>query len=82
MSELKVRIEELEPMRVASVKVVSESPENDAWEKLRSWADARGYLGNVAEHPVFGFNNPNPSPDRKEYGYEFWLRVPPDTESQ
>jgi len=81
LTGLDVRIEELEPMRVASVRAVSESPEHDAWEKLESWADAKGYLGNVEEHPIFGFNNPNPSPDRKDYGYEFWLRVPPDTES-
>ena len=82
MSDLDVRIEELKPMRVASVRVVSESPEQDAWEKLKSWADAKGYLGNVEEYPVFGFNNPSPSPDRKEYGYEFWIRVPLDTESE
>ena len=82
MSDLDVRIEELEPMRVASVRAVSENPEHDAWKKLKSWADTKGYLGNVEEHPIFGFNNPSPSPDRKEYGYEFWLRVPPDTESE
>ncbi len=60
MSDLDVRIEELEPMRVASVRAVSENPEHDAWEKLKSWADAKGYLENVEEHPIFGFNNPNP----------------------
>ena len=80
MSDVDVRIEELEPMRVACFRAVSGSPERDVWEKLKSWAEARGYLGNVAQHPIFGFNNPNPSPDRKEYGYEFWIRVPPDTE--
>ncbi len=82
MPDLDVRIEELEPMRVASFRAVGECPENDAWEKLKSWAGARGYLGNVEEHPIFGFNNPNPSPGRKEYGYEFWIRVPSDTESE
>ncbi len=81
MSDLDVRIEEMKPMRVASIKVVSENPEQDAWEKLKLWADARGYFGNIEEHPVFGFNNPNPSPDRKDYGYEFWIKVPTDTES-
>ena len=59
MSDLDVRIEKLESMRVASVRVVSESPEHDAWDKLKSWADTKGYLRNVQEHPIFGFNNPN-----------------------
>jgi DNA gyrase inhibitor GyrI len=79
MPDLEVRIEELEPMPVASVRVVSENPELDAWEKMRSWAEAKGLLGNTVEHPVYGFNNPSPSPGQKEYGYEFWIKVPPDT---
>ena len=82
MPDLEVRIEELEPMLVASVRVVSESPELDAWEKMSSWAGAKGLLGNTAEHPVYGFNNPSPSPGRKEYGYEFWIKVPDDIESE
>ncbi len=82
MPDLNVRIEELEPMRVAYVRIVSESPENDAWEKLKSWADAKGYLGDVRKHPVFGFNNPSPSPGRKDYGYECWIRVPRAAEAE
>ena len=39
MSDLDVRIEELEPMHVASFRVVSENPEQDAWKKLTLWAD-------------------------------------------
>ena len=31
MSDLEVRIVKLDPMRVASVRVVSETPEVDAW---------------------------------------------------
>lgn len=31
------------------------------------------------KHPVFGFNHPDPSPDRKEYGYELWIRIDKDT---
>ena len=79
MKELQVRIMEIEPMRVASVRVVSETPERDAWDRMRGWAEPRGLLGNIQEHPVFGFNNPDPSPDGKEYGYEFWVRIGKDT---
>ncbi len=32
--------------------------------------------------PVFVFNNPSPSPDRKEYGYEFWIAIDHDIEPE
>jgi DNA gyrase inhibitor GyrI/DNA-binding transcriptional ArsR family regulator len=78
MKEFEVNIVRLEPMRVASACVISETPENDAWKKMRTWAEPKGLLEDLTKHPVFGFNNPNPSQDRKEYGYEFWIRVEPD----
>jgi DNA gyrase inhibitor GyrI/DNA-binding transcriptional ArsR family regulator len=79
VKKLNVSVIELEPMRVASVRVISETPEHDAWEKMHTWAQPKGLLEDIERHPVFGFNNPNPSPDQKEYGYEFWIRVGPDT---
>ncbi len=82
MKELEVRIVRLEPMRVASVRAISESPEHDAWEEMRAWAEPRGLLENIEKHPVFGFNNPDPSPDQKEYGYEFWIQVEPEMEPE
>ncbi len=79
VKELKVEIVKLKPMRVASVRAISTTPERDAWEKMRSWAEPRGLLEDIGKHPVFGFNSPDPSPWQKEYGYEFWIRVEPDT---
>ena len=78
MNPLNVRIEQLAPMRVASVRVVSEHPEAEAWARLKAWADPKGLLRDPQQHPVYGFNNPSPSLDRKEYGYEFWIRVGPE----
>jgi DNA-binding transcriptional ArsR family regulator len=75
IEDLFVQVIEIEPMRVASVRAFSESPENDAWEKMRAWAEPQGLLEDLTSHPVFGFNNPNPSPGQKEYGYEFWIRM-------
>ena len=77
MKELEVEIVELEPMHVASVSAVSKEPERDAWEKMYAWAKPEGLLEDVEKHPVFGFNNPDPSPNSKDYGYEFWIRVEP-----
>jgi DNA gyrase inhibitor GyrI len=78
MADMDVRIVRLEPMRVASVRAVGEAPETDAWNRMRSWSEPRGMLHDLERHPVFGFNNPDPSHGRKEYGYEFWIRVDPD----
>lgn len=82
MKEFEVKIVSLEPMRVASARVISTTPENEAWEKMRTWAEPKGLLEDLKKHPVFGFNNPNPSPDQKKYGYEFWIRVEPDVEPE
>jgi DNA-binding transcriptional ArsR family regulator len=75
IEDLFVQVVELEPMRVASVRAFSATPEIDAWEKMRAWAEPQGLLEDLDNHPVFGFNNPNPSPGQKEYGYEFWIRM-------
>jgi DNA-binding transcriptional ArsR family regulator/DNA gyrase inhibitor GyrI len=75
IEDLFVQVVELEPMRVASVRAFSETPERDAWEKLQAWAEPQGLLDDLTKHPIFGFNNPNPSPGQKEYGYEFWIRM-------
>ncbi len=77
VKELNVRIVKLEPMRVASVRAISKTPERDAWAQMRAWAEPKGLLENIEQHPVFGFNSPDPSPGNKEYGYEFWIRVGP-----
>ncbi len=82
MVGIDVRLVRLEPMRVASVRAVGETPERDAWEALCAWAGPRGLLNDPRAHPVFGFNNPNPSPGRKEYGYELWIRIEPDTPAE
>jgi DNA gyrase inhibitor GyrI len=82
MNDISVRIIELEPMRVASVRVMGEPPEQEAWENLHAWAEPSGLLNDLQGHPVFGFNNPGPSKDRKEYGYEFWIRVGPKVKSE
>ncbi len=78
MVGIDVRLVRLEPMRVAGVRAVSRTPERDAWQALRAWAGPRGLLNDPQAHPVFGFNNPNPSPGCGEYGYELWIRIEPD----
>ena len=82
MPNVDVKIIRLEPMRVACAHVVGEDPEHDAWARLHDWANPKGLLDDLVKHPVFGFNNPNPTEEQKEYGYELWIRVDPDVESE
>jgi len=75
-----VRIVKLDPIRVAVCNRVSKSPENDSYEAMRAWAEPKGLLDDPVKYPLFGRNNPNPSPDKEEYGYDFMLAVPADME--
>lgn len=67
----------VKPMRDASIFVISEKPEREDWDKMRALAEPKGLLEDLDKHPVFGFNNPDPLPDQKEHGYDFWIRVEP-----
>lgn len=80
MSDLEVRIVEMEPMRVASALGFGESPENIAWAKILAFARARGL--DTALVRFFGFNNPNPSPGSPNYGYEQWMTVGPEVQAE
>lgn len=78
MSELDVRIVELEPMRFISLYGFGEEPESIVWEKVNAYAGQRGWLDDHENHRVFGFNNPDPSPGSPNYGYEVLIQVGPD----
>ena len=82
MDKIEFRIVRLPPMRVAWVHATGEAPEMKAWERLRAWAEPRGLLDRPDEHPIFGFNNPNPTPGEKVYGYEFWIVLGPETDAE
>ena len=75
MTGMAVRLEQLPRMHVAAVRAAGETPEAEAWRHLRDWAAPKGLLEDSNLHPIFGFNNPNPAPGKKEYGYELWIRV-------
>ena len=72
-----VKMVELPRMRVVSFHVMeSESPEEEAWARLKSWAEPRRLFDNPTVHQVFGRNNPI-LPDKDGLrGYEFWMTIP------
>jgi DNA gyrase inhibitor GyrI len=74
---MEVRLERLETMHAAHVHVFSESPEDDAWEKLSSWAKPRGLLEEGVGTRAFG-RNTYPTDNPEPHGYEFFLTVGPD----
>ncbi|HWI60279.1 MAG TPA: effector binding domain-containing protein [Symbiobacteriaceae bacterium] len=75
-----VRIIQLKPMRVATYQVESPTPEEDSWRTMLKWAGERG-LVDLPTTRFFGFNNPDPAPDRQGYGYEVWVTLPDGVEA-
>ena len=67
-------------MRVVRVFVKSASPENDAWRKMRGWADSKDLLKDSESHLIFGYTSLRPTKDEREYGYEFWLGIGAETQ--
>jgi DNA gyrase inhibitor GyrI len=82
MSEIDVRIVTLDPMRVASLYGFGKEPETIAWEKLTAYAGPKGYLDDMENHRIFGFNNPDPSAGSPNYGYEVCIEVGPEVEPE
>lgn len=77
-----IRIVELGPMRVASFHGFGAEPETKAHQKLYAWMEAHDLMENFEEQRIFGFNNPNPSAGSPNYGYELWLAVGPEVETE
>ncbi|MHA2369200.1 MAG: AraC family transcriptional regulator [Candidatus Hodarchaeales archaeon] len=73
-----VRLVKTEPMRLAVFHGYSKTPESDAHETCQAWAEAKGLLKDPATYLLFGHNNPDPSPDKEEYGYDTLITLPPD----
>jgi DNA gyrase inhibitor GyrI len=75
-----IHIIRLAAMRVASSYGFGENPEEIAWHKMSAWAKPKALLNDLDGHPLFGLNNPYPTPATPRYGYEFWLQVGPEVE--
>lgn len=80
MEKLKnVRIVKLPPMTVASYCAVSVTPEEDCGKVVDRFV-LDNNLHERSGFRSFGFNNPDPSEDQPEYGYETWVTIPEDME--
>lgn len=80
MNDIEVRIVNLSSSRFASFYGYGEEPETLAWGQLMDYAGPLGFLDDRANHRIFGFNNPDPSPGSPNYGYEVWIEVGADAD--
>ncbi len=71
-------LKKLEPMRVAYYRAFSSAPEREALAVLTDWVAGEGLSANGKPYRIFGFDNPGPSIERSEYGYEAWITISPD----
>ena len=81
MTELRVRLERLQPMRTACTHAFSDTPEEDAWKKIEEWAKPKRLLQKAVRTRIFG-RNTYPTDNPEPHGYEFYLTVSPDTEPE
>jgi len=72
---MEVNIKKIEPNRFASFYGFGKQPEEAAMNKLLKWCQKRNINIDDNKNIIYGFNNPNPTPESLEYGYEFWLKV-------
>ena len=73
MNKDEIRIVSLPPLRVACVNGFGDSPEGQAFDKMRNWAREHDLLGKP--YRTFGYNNPDPTPGSPNYGYDVWISV-------
>ncbi len=74
LNEWNIRIIKLHPMLVAYYIAYGKEPENETWEVLFNWVK-ENQLDQMFTTRYFGFNNPDPSKDNDEYGYEGWVTL-------
>lgn len=79
LSTLKnVRIIHLPPCTVAASHYIGENPEENAGKQLEKFLKDSNLYQIKPDARVFGFNHPNPSPEKSIYGYELWVTIPED----
>ena len=73
-----VRIILLPPSTVAACHFIGEDPEETVGKAMDQFIREHHLYEKKPDARMFGFNHPNPSPDRPHYGYEVWVTIPPE----
>ena len=75
MQNIAVRLVDLHPMHVVAANGYGQYPETEAWDLILDFTKQRRIDPWDRRHRFFGFNNPDPSPETPEYGYEQWMTI-------
>jgi DNA gyrase inhibitor GyrI len=75
----KVKLKRLDAMRAVFFHSLSNTPEEDAWNKAESWAREKGILKSSSILRIFG-RNIYPTENPEPYGYGIYIIIPSDTE--
>jgi DNA gyrase inhibitor GyrI len=70
----KITIEYCKPLKAMYTYVFSETPEEDAWKILQSWAQPKGLLNKEMGTRIFG-RNTYPTDEPEPHGYELYITV-------
>ncbi len=81
MTDLVVKMIDLNSMHVVVATGHGTEPEMEAWGEILDFARHRELDPWDQTHRFFGFNNPGPEPTSTDYGYEQWMTVPDDVEA-
>lgn len=75
---LNVRYVMLPACTVAAFHYIGPEPETRVDEMASRFVRESRLYDLKPDARMFGFNHPNPSPDREHYGYEVWITIPQD----
>ena len=78
--KLNVRFILLPPMTVAAFHYVGPDPEEHVSDMTSRFVQESRLYEVKPDSRMFGFNHPNPSPDKPHYGYENWVTIPENFE--
>ena len=78
--KLNVRFILLPPMTVAAFHYIGPDPEEHVGDMTSRFVQESRLYEVKPDSRMFGFNHPNPSPDKPHYGYENWVTIPENFE--
>ncbi|MBQ8554740.1 MAG: effector binding domain-containing protein [Clostridia bacterium] len=75
---LNIRYVMLPPCTVAAFHYVGADPEEHVGDMTSRFVQESRLYEHKPDARMFGFNHPDPAPERKHYGYENWVTIPDD----
>lgn len=77
-SKMNIRILYLAPATVAACHYMGDNPEENAEKILARFIKESNLTALKPDFRMYGFNNPSPTKEMEQYGYEFFVTIPQD----